>query len=225
MLRYLILPALLLSLAACAQQNRFVLLEEEDGSTGSITVTNQAGSQTVSEAGSATQVASASDAPAAPEPVSAEDVQQTWGASISASPLTPRSFLLYFVTGTDILTEQSRRQLPDILDSIGQYPAPEVSVTGHTDTTGTSENNEQLALDRAEAIRDLLQTGGRSVAQGALGWLLARSARSIPIPGARTVKQVVENAAALEFGPLPGTVMRQIEQLIERDSEGAARAR
>ena len=156
MLRYLIIPALLLSLAACAQQNRFVLLEEEDGSTGSISVTNSAGSQTISEAGAGTRVASASDAPAAPEPVSAEDIQQTWGASIAVSPLSPKSFLLYFITGTDILTEQSRRQLPDILDSIGQYPAPEVSVTGHTDTTGSSEINERLALDRAEAIRDLL---------------------------------------------------------------------
>jgi hypothetical protein len=47
MLRIVLTFALLLTLAACAGQNRFVLLEEEDGSVGAITVQNQGGSQTI----------------------------------------------------------------------------------------------------------------------------------------------------------------------------------
>ncbi len=156
MLRFLLLPLLLLSLAACAGGNRFVLLEEENGSVGAIIVANDAGSQTVSEAGRVTQVASATDAPSEPEAISQEEIEKTWGASLQASPLKPRSFLLYFVSGTDILTEASRRQVPEILASIREYPAPEVSVTGHTDTTGSAEINARLALNRAEAVRDLL---------------------------------------------------------------------
>jgi outer membrane protein OmpA-like peptidoglycan-associated protein len=160
MLRAFLTFALLLTLAACAGQNRFVLLEEEDGSVGAITVQNQGGSQTVEQAGAGTQVASAEAAPSAPEAVSEEEIQQTWGPALGASPLKPRSFQLYFITGTDILTEESRRQLPDILASIQGYPAPEVSVTGHTDTVGSAESNERLALDRAEAIRaELLRVG------------------------------------------------------------------
>ncbi len=156
MLRHLLIPFLLLSLAACAGNNRFVLLEEEDGSVGAITVQNDAGAQTVSEAGKFTQVASAEAAPSQPEAISQEEIDQTWGATLQASPLKPRSFLIYFITGTDILTEQSRRQLPEILDSIKEYPAPEVSVIGHTDTVGSAARNARLARDRAEAIRDVL---------------------------------------------------------------------
>ena len=76
-----------------------------------------------------------------------------------------------------------------------------------------------------DAVRDLLQTGGRTLAQGALGWLLAKSDRNIPLPGARTVAQVTDNAGAIDFGPLSDDVMREIEIVIQRDPEGEPRAR
>ena len=57
--------------------------------------------------------------------------------------------------------------------------------------------------DRVARIRHLLTADGRTLAQGAIGWLLARSPRTLPIPGFRSVRQVEENAAALEKGPLP----------------------
>lgn len=64
---------------------------------------------------------------------------------------------------------------------------------------------------RLEAVRDLLTTGGRTLTQGALAWLWARSPRTLPIPGFRTVAQVEENAGALEKGPLPRDVMARID--------------
>lgn len=160
MLRSFLIAVLLLSLAACAGSNRFVLLEEEEGGAGAITVTNEAGSQTVERPGEGTRVAGSGAAPEAPEEVGPEEIERTWGAALGVNPLSPRSFLLYFVTGTDILTSDSRRQLPDILASIREYPAAEVSVTGHTDTVGTAESNVRLALDRAEAIHaELIRAG------------------------------------------------------------------
>jgi Predicted oxidoreductases (related to aryl-alcohol dehydrogenases) len=60
----------------------------------------------------------------------------------------------------------------------------------------------------------VLTSGGRSLAQGALAWLWARSAVTLPIPGFRTVKQVAENAKAMEFGPLTEAEMRQIDRLL-----------
>ncbi len=80
-------------------------------------------------------------------------------------------------------------------------------------------------LRNLDAIRELLQSEGRTLAQGALCWLLAKSERNVPVPGARTEKQAAENAAALAFGPLSKTVMDDIEALIERPSEGPPRAR
>ncbi|MCT2583585.1 aldo/keto reductase [Actinophytocola gossypii] len=55
---------------------------------------------------------------------------------------------------------------------------------------------------RVDAVRDVLTSGGRTLAQGALGWVWARSERTIPIPGFRTVAQAEENAGALAIGPL-----------------------
>ncbi|WP_118185841.1 aldo/keto reductase [Paraburkholderia phosphatilytica] len=68
--------------------------------------------------------------------------------------------------------------------------------------------------DRLDAVRDLLTIDGRSLAQGALGWIWARSDTTIPIPGFRTPKQVTENLGALSYGPLPPTVMAEIDALL-----------
>ena len=70
------------------------------------------------------------------------------------------------------------------------------------------------ALRRLEAVRGLLTTGGRSVAQGALGWILARSPRTVPIPGFKTEAQIRDNFGAAEKGPLPAAVMDEIAALL-----------
>jgi aryl-alcohol dehydrogenase-like predicted oxidoreductase len=75
-------------------------------------------------------------------------------------------------------------------------------------------NPEWLA--KLAAIREILTSGGRTLAQGALAWLWGRSEKMIPIPGFRTVAQVEENAAAMRFGPLAAEQMREIDRLLER---------
>ncbi len=69
-------------------------------------------------------------------------------------------------------------------------------------------------LDRLDATREILADGGRTLAQGALCWLLARSPRTLPIPGIRTVGQAEQNAAALGFGPLSPADMAGIARLL-----------
>jgi aryl-alcohol dehydrogenase-like predicted oxidoreductase len=73
-------------------------------------------------------------------------------------------------------------------------------------------------LKKLDAIRNILTSGGRTLAQGALAWLWARSQNTIPIPGFRTVKQVEENAGALQHGPLTPEQMREIDTLLERET-------
>jgi aryl-alcohol dehydrogenase-like predicted oxidoreductase len=76
-----------------------------------------------------------------------------------------------------------------------------------------------------DAVRGLLLTGGRTLVQGAIGWLWARSPRTLPIPGFRTAEQVNDLAGALEKGPLPDSVMAEIERVIIREPEGEPRDR
>jgi aryl-alcohol dehydrogenase-like predicted oxidoreductase len=73
-------------------------------------------------------------------------------------------------------------------------------------------------LKKLDAVRDILTSGGRTLAQGALAWLWSRSEKTIPIPGFRTVKQVEENAGALQHGALTPEQMREIDTLLERDT-------
>ena len=56
---------------------------------------------------------------------------------------------------------------------------------------------------RLEALLDILTADGRTITQVALAWHWARSPALVPIPGARTVAQVRENAAALPADPSP----------------------
>ncbi|MGJ8609842.1 MAG: aldo/keto reductase [Octadecabacter sp.] len=80
-------------------------------------------------------------------------------------------------------------------------------------------------LKQIDALRDLLQTGGRSLVQGALSWVMAAGPNAIPLPGARTVAQVEENARTLDFGPLPDVIMAQINDIMPHENAGPARAR
>ena len=71
-------------------------------------------------------------------------------------------------------------------------------------------------LGKREAVREILRSQGRSVAQGALAWLWGRSQKTLPIPGFRTAEQVKENAGAMQFGPLNTDQMKEIDRLLER---------
>lgn len=79
-------------------------------------------------------------------------------------------------------------------------------------------------IERFNAVRELLQTGGRTPVQGALGWLWAKSPSNIPIPGARTAEQVEQLASALSYGALSAETVKEIAELMgdELDGDGAS---
>jgi outer membrane protein OmpA-like peptidoglycan-associated protein len=82
-----------------------------------------------------------------------EDVRSTFAGVLTALPSRPISFLLYFITGTDILTDESRVELSRMLEELRRRPAPDILVIGHTDTVGALEANDKLSLQRAERLK------------------------------------------------------------------------
>jgi aryl-alcohol dehydrogenase-like predicted oxidoreductase len=72
-------------------------------------------------------------------------------------------------------------------------------------------------LEMLGEVREVLMSEGRSLVQGAIAWLWARSHVNIPIPGVRTVAQAKENAAAMDFGPLTPPQMAEIAKLLGRN--------
>ncbi|MFI8227969.1 aldo/keto reductase [Streptomyces sp. NPDC085900] len=71
-------------------------------------------------------------------------------------------------------------------------------------------------LSRVDAIREILTTDGRTLAQGALAWIWARSPRTVPIPGFRSVAQAEQNAGALAKGPLTAGQLTEIDRILGR---------
>ena len=108
----------------------------------------------------------------------------------------------------------------------GKYGRGEVMPNGDIRATANMKTRyfrngraDPAFLDRLDAVRDLLTSDGRSLVQGAIGWLWAKGDMNIPIPGARTVEQIEGIAGALAFGALPKEVMDRIEDLIEREPD------
>lgn len=115
------------------------------------------------------------------------------------------------------------------LASVNRSPLARGALTGkYTRQTVFAENDVRTdpwakthilapAFDHLDALRDVLTSGGRTLAQGALAWIWARSGATVPIPGIRTVAQVDDNAGAMRFGPLTADQMRQIDMLLLGD--------
>ena len=71
-------------------------------------------------------------------------------------------------------------------------------------------------IDALDAVRQVLTSGGRTLAQAALAWIWARSDVTVPIPGFKTTAQVRENAQAMDFGPLTDAQMAEIDSILGR---------
>ncbi len=71
-------------------------------------------------------------------------------------------------------------------------------------------------LAKRDAVKAILTSNGRTLSQGAIAWNWARSPKTLPIPGFRTVTQVKENAAAMEHGPLTKDQLKEIERILGR---------
>jgi len=107
-------------------------------------------------------------------------------------------------------------------DENSQLPLSDIRAAGNTVTEYFKDGRPNPHfLKKLEAVRDMLQIDGRTLVQGALAWLWAKSGNAIPVPGARTVDQIEGIAGALRFGPLPTSVVREIDDLIGQGNEGA----
>lgn len=96
-----------------------------------------------------------------------------------------------------------------------KLPSSDVRAAGHSWVRFFKDGKPLPELvSRVEAIREVLTTGGRTPAQGALGWILARSPHTMPIPGFKSEEQVRDNLGALDFGPLKPETMAEIDRLL-----------
>ncbi len=144
-------------------QERVVLLPGADGTAGAVSVTTPQGKTVLDSPYAAADVFSHGNVARVED--SAASVQARFGAALAARPPAPVSFTVYFVFDTDELTEASRAQFDRIKAELGQRPAPEVVVIGHTDRVGSMQYNDALSLKRADTVRAALIATGIAAGQ------------------------------------------------------------
>lgn len=160
MIRFLILVGAAAGvLAGCATRSEtYALLPGKDGKAEPLTVIPTEGRPLVLErpysaaTGDGREVVVADLGEAA--------VRQQFAAALAATPLPPKSFVLYFLEGSDELTAESRAEVGKVFAEIAARPAPDIVVIGHTDRVGRVEDNDALSRKRADKLRtDLIRQG------------------------------------------------------------------
>jgi outer membrane protein OmpA-like peptidoglycan-associated protein len=147
------------ALGACCtpppREDLIVIMPGADGHIGGVVV-EAAGAQITLDKPYAGAKPGAAGA-MAPVQSSAEEVNTIFKDALAARPIPPKTYTLYFVSGTNDLTPESRPEMDAMLAEIGQRKAAEVVIAGHTDTVGSTADNDRLSLERAKAIEASLR--------------------------------------------------------------------
>lgn len=136
--------------------DRVVLLPNPDGSVGQVVVTGRAGQQVLGAAFTGTVLTGAAPVVAIPE----EQVRREFAAALEAQPQRPERFTLFFEDGSVNLTRASAAEWPQVVQRLRARQALDLTVAGHTDTSGPARLNEALALRRAQTIAQRLRASG-----------------------------------------------------------------
>jgi peptidoglycan-associated lipoprotein len=157
MMRLRLLPLLLhLSLGAC-RQALLVVLPNEDGSVGAITVNDGKNTVTLDRPLAAAEMRNGEESGAK---VEQDEVSKVFAAAFAARPQLPRHFRFFYELGTNRLTAESAARYCTLYDDLKRRPVYEVEIVGHADTLGEDAYDQNLSLRRAETIRDALLNDG-----------------------------------------------------------------
>lgn len=182
-----------LAVSGCATSS-LVLLPDEGGGNGAIRVHPASGGALVMN--QANSRASLGSTRPTVRPLGAKGLKANELALLNSLPPPARSFTLYFREGTTDLLPESVPMLAQVRAEVARRPGAEVQVTGHTDTVGSSADNDRLSRQRAAEILNLLAKKGfsRSI-MSAVGRgereLKAQTADNVPSPINRRVEIIV----------------------------------
>ena len=156
---FVLLTALIIS-GCSTVKDTVVLVQDADGRVGQITVTTRGGTKTLTVQNTVVEVTGSGKSPSDPKTINQSQIDSLFADSLKALPLQPVSFLLYFLSNSTELTAESKACIPEVLSLFNKREFYEISIIGHTDTTGSDEYNLGLSLARAKAVRDILLSRG-----------------------------------------------------------------
>jgi len=145
-----------LCLSGCSGTT-LILLPDESGKVGAITVKTQGEFRVIDKAYYSVTAKEGSSRLSETQALSEAQVNQEYADLLKAQPAEPSRFMLYFVTGSSDLVKESQAIMPEVIGRVKAQMPTEISIIGHTDTTGTDNINNKLSLERARAIEKKLK--------------------------------------------------------------------
>lgn len=145
------------AVSGCVSTERIVLLPEKDGRPTAVTVKQRDRQVVLDKPYDAATLTLADPWRYNATPA---EIDATFGAALAAQPERATHYTLYFVEGSDELTEDSKAVFERVFGDLASRKVPDIVVVGHTDAVGSDKFNDELARKRADAVRAALVRRG-----------------------------------------------------------------
>lgn len=170
-----------------------ILLPDQEGHVGGVSVTSAAGSRELDQAYGAVTIAGGRQLTMSDQAPAREPVMAHYQSLLASHPTRPRSLVLHFVLDTTTLTERSKALLPEVFKAARERKPTEITVYGHADAIGPDKHNLVLSEQRARAIAELLKKSDPSLSDIRVQFFgdklpLVRPAGNAPEPRNRRVE-------------------------------------
>ena len=148
-----------LALAGCVPATTLTLIPDESGTVGAITVRSPGDFRVLDQAYQRVTLREWLRHSATTTALSEAKIQQDYAQLLKAQPAHSQTFMVYFSTGSADLEEKTRAIIPQIIEGIKTHMPTEITIIGHTDTTGPDAINKKLSLERALSVEKVLRAG------------------------------------------------------------------
>jgi OOP family OmpA-OmpF porin len=147
-------------LCACSTpRDRITLLPDPDGRVGAVVVKSATQSQVLDKPYASVDVARGGAIAQSMDSASA--VQAHYGQLLAAQPPRPVTFTINFLFDSATqLAPESSATVVKLKATLKDWPAPHLTVVGHTDLVGTDTFNDKLSLRRAQTVAAFLVKAG-----------------------------------------------------------------
>jgi peptidoglycan-associated lipoprotein len=160
MWKRILVLGLMAALGGCGlPSNVVVLIPDEDGKVGALSVAANHAEYRMSAAYTADETDAAGQAVGV-FTTDEKTVDREFAGALAATPRKPVIFVIYFVNGETVVEPRSADTLKAAVEAARTTPFADISVVGHSDSVGSDDANLVLSMFRAQTIRTDLVRGG-----------------------------------------------------------------
>jgi OOP family OmpA-OmpF porin len=140
-------------------RDKVTLLPDPDGSVGALVVHSATQTQVLDKPYASVEVAKGGAIETTTD--DAAQVRSRYGPLLAAQPPRPTTFTINFLfdSATELAPE-SAATVDKLKATLRNWPAPHLTVVGHTDMAGSNEFNDRLSMRRAQTVAAFLVKAG-----------------------------------------------------------------